>query len=512
MEFLIEIDAFNDATGQAVPLRYATKKYITGKNDVPAHTEYEERIQDAGNYERFMFGKGRTRGESDVGTGNIKLANANRALDFLLDLSFDGRPIRIYGIEDRLAPYSSRIQLFAGTMEQVTYESRSVTIRIRDRLALLRETLQTLRFKGTTISGSSTDAEGGKDLKDVLVPELFGSARGIEPVVADGFYYIFRVARRLDGVTSVRDYGVPLAGTQDYPTVAALKAATIAEGKYATCLAFGMVRTKLKPKSLTVDAYEGATLADRSAARIAQRMMPSTVSVNVADFDALHALNPAECYFYTGTNEIDRIAAALRVLQSIGAYLTVDRLGVVSTGRLELPTGQSDVVITEKIALKRDDAFNRAAPQDEGSGLQAKSITVKWGFNFTVYSQQDFDPNNVNITEPYRSFASQEWRQVVRESAANKANHPLAPELTFETCLCNEADAIAEADRLMAIYGARRDVFRVSVPSYLFPGLDIGDVITLAPNRFGMSGGVPARVIGLINTYKVGSIQIEAWR
>ncbi|WP_427023049.1 hypothetical protein ACP4J4_10430 [Aureimonas ureilytica] len=509
MIYLIEIDPFDKTAGQIVTLRYGSETFITEPTDTPGNVTFEQRVADPGNYARHLFRSGRTRGESDVGGGDIRLVNADRGLDGLLALAFDGRAIRIFGLEDAWSPWSSRTVLFAGTMEQVTFEKRGLTIRIRDRLAALRETIQTQRFKGTTTSGSSTEAEGNVDLKDVPVPELYGSCRTITPVVVDAFNNVFRVARRVDGITAVRDVGVALTFTQDYATLAALKAASLSAGQYATCRALGLVRTYLRPTSLTVDAFEGDTLAKRSAARIVQRMIPAAVPLSAAAFDALHAANPAECGFWTGTSETTVLSCATTVLASVGASLNVDRLGIVEVERLELPTG-SGTELSPAVVLDKDEAFERQAPDDDGDGVPAREITLKWGRSYTTYTQQDLA--NVNATEAFRSFAVQEFRQVVVPSAANATAHPQGPKLVFETCLVNEADAIAEANRLMATYGARRDIYRLQVSSAYAPTLDLGDVVTLRTPNFGLSAGAPARVLGLTQTYATNITEIECWR
>lgn len=510
MIYLIEMEPVVEATGEARVLRYGSAPFVTLPTDTPANTEFEERVADPGNYERFLFSRGRTRGESSVGGGDIVLVNADGELDDLLDLAFDGRRFTIWGLEDVDAPWSSRQTILVGTMEQATFPGRKVEIRIRDRLDFLREPIQTQRFKGTTTTGDSTEAEGNVDLKDVLVPELFGTARTIPPIVVDPFNRIFRVARRLDGITAAYDTGVLLTATQDYATLALLKAATLQAGQYATCLVFGLIRTQTTPGSLTVDAYEGATLADRSAARIVQRMMPGTIPLSAGDFDALHAANPAECGLWIGTNEVTILSVAMAVLNSVGGSLSIDRFGIVRVRRLELPSGSGAILIDETNILDRGEGFSRSAPSDDGQGVPSPSITLRWGRSNTVYSEQDL--KSVATTEAFRSFATQEWRVEEVKSEANEARHPKGPKLTFDTCFANRNDALAEANRLMAIYGARRDVFNVEVASDEVATLDLGDVVTLAPDRFGMADGVPARVTGIVSTYATNVTELELWR
>lgn len=512
MIYLLELDPVEPSTGQVVTLRYGSDGFTTKPNDAPANKWFEERIVDPGNYERFMFGRGRTRGESDVGGGDIQLNNGDGALDFMLGLAFDGRAFRLYVLASKEAPWASRQTILVGTMEQVELPARRVSIRIRDRLALLRETIQAQSYLGTTINGGLTIAEGNKDLKDVRKPLLFGSARNIPAVTVDQFDNVFQVsAAALTAVTAVRDTGVLLTATQDYPTLAALKTASLNAGRYATCLALGLVRTQARPNgTLTVDATEGVTAADRSAARIVQRMIGGIGVVSADDLTALHNANPAECGMWTGTSETTVLSAATTMLASVGGYLTVDRFGTYRVGRLVLPSGAGEVVLDETNILDRGEGLSRIAPNDEGDGVPARSVTVRWGRAYATFAEEDL--KNVASTDAFRSFATQEWRLAKVESAANKVLHPKGPELVFDSCFANEADAIAEATRLLAIYGSRRDIFSIQVAADEIPTIDLGDIVTLAPRRFGMTAGVPGLVTGLTPTFATNVTEIEVWR
>jgi hypothetical protein len=510
MIYLLELDAVDPATGSTVTLRYGSAGFMTEPGDTPGNAWFDPRIVDPGNYERFLFARGRTRGDSDVGGGDIQLLNPDGELDPLLDLAFDGQALRLYGLDDEDAPWSSRIPLLVGTMEQVEFPSRAVSIRLRDRLALLRETIQTQTYLGITTEGGRSDAEGNTDLKDVKKPMAFGATRAVAPVTVDQFDNVYQVASNaLSAIPSVRDTGVALTAAGDFATLAALKAATLTAGQFGTCLALGLVRTYLRPQgTLTVDAIEGATLADRSAARIVQRMIAGIGETSAADFDALHAANPAECGIWIGTGEVSILATASAVLASIGGYLTVDRLGVFRVGRLDLPSGAGEVVLDEDNILGRGEAFSRNATSDDGDGVPARSVTVRWGQAYTVFSEADL--KSVASDDPFRSFAKQEWRLAKIESAANKTLHPKGPELIFDTCLTDQAAAEAEAARLMGIYGTRRDLFTIAVASDEIPTVDLGDIVTAAPDRFGMAAGRPLRVIGLTATYATNVTEIEA--
>ncbi|KQQ81936.1 hypothetical protein [Aureimonas sp. Leaf324] len=510
MIYLVEFRPIDKATGETVVLRFGSHGYTTAPGDDPPNAQFVGRLQGPGQYDRFLFSRGRTRGESAVGAGEITIVNADGKLDWLLELAFDGRPFTLWGLPDRFSPWSTRQVLLAGSTEQAEFPGRLVSISILGRLVLLREAIQPLAYLGTTTSGGLSVAEGNVDLRDVKKPLLFGSARNIPALTVDQFDNVYQVSSNaLAAITAVRDSGVALTATQDYPTLAALKAAMMTGGQFATCLALGLVRTQVRPDgSLTVDAAEGAAVADRSAARLVRRMIGDLMPVAEEDFDLLHEANPAECGLWIAQGETTVLSAAMSVLNSVGGYLTDDRLGQIRVGRFDLAADGGEVTIGRSVILDQGQGFAREATQDDGAGVPARSVTVRYARAYTTLSDEDL--KDVAATDAYRSFAKEEWRQVKVESATNKVQHPKGPELVFDTSLTTEADARAEAERLLAIYGTRRDLFAVMVSSGKATTLDVGDAMTLRVDRFGMGEGRALRIVGLVQTFANNLTRIEA--
>ncbi len=140
--------------------------------------------------------------------------------------------------------------------------------------------------------------------------------------------------------------------------------------------------------------------------------------------------------------------------------------------------------------------------------MPTRSVTVRYAHAFTTLSDEDL--KNVAATDAFRSIAKEEWRQVKVESEANKVLHPKGPELVFDTCLTTEADARTEAERLLAIYGTRRDLFAFAVSSEKAATLDLNDQLTLRIDRFGMAEGRALRVVSLTQAYEKKQTLIEA--
>lgn len=514
MIYLIEIEA-HDGVGVTV-LRYGDTGYTTQPGDDPADTYFEPRIVQPGNYERSIFDQGRTSGEARVGAGEIVLANPDGELDALIGYAFDGHALRIFGLASADAPWASRTLLFRGTVEQAEFSWRRVTLRIRDRLAELREPIQTAFYAGTTVSGGMTEAEGRpEDLKDRPKPLLFGVARNVPAIQANIFDHIYQVSSdAFAAVLAVYDRGVALAATGDHATLAALLAASLTGGNYATCLALGVIRIGGSPVGeITVDVVEGATSGARTAGQIVRRIlikagMVEDVDFLASDIDALDGLNAAEVGIWLGTEETATLNVVTAVLDSIGAYIVPNRLGVFRIGRVDAATETPVATFDENMILDRGAGIERIATNDQGGGVPAHKVTIRYQRN---YATADANQLAGSATSQFIAFSEQQWRTATSEDPAVKARHLLAPELEFES-LIDDADAAGdEADRRLGLYSVRRDRMRAPLKSEYAAEVDLGDVITLMVPRFDMTDGKDFVVLGMEEDYERGLTVLEVW-
>lgn len=97
----------------------------------------------------------------------------------------------------------------------------------------------------TASYAGTTGAEGGADLKNRLKPLAIGWCQNVEPVLIDTVenVYQFSAYGAIEAVTNLYERGSDFgASVGDYASYAALVAAAIPAGRWATCLAAGMVR------------------------------------------------------------------------------------------------------------------------------------------------------------------------------------------------------------------------------------------------------------------------------
>lgn len=515
--YLVEIDAWNTSTDEVETFRFGSRPFTTRPVDSPPNAHYEDRLKLPGDYSRSLFSSGRTGGVADVGIGVIELVNADGGLDALESYAFDGRRLRIRSIERGEKVIARAVTVFDGTMEQVEFTWGKVSIRLRDRLAALDTPLQETLYTGTTTSGGLNEAEGGPDdLAGRPKPITYGAPLNVPAVESNSFEKIYDLGiDGLQSIAAVRDSGVPLTAGANYTTITALRSATVSSGTYATQLNAGRIRLGSIPAGqVTAYPVAGANAAARTAAQVARQMlidmgMVENTDFLAADVSALDALNDAVVGYWTGTDGTTGLEAIGRVLNSIGASISPDRLGVFRMQRFAEPAGDPLLTIVADDIIEISGGVERLATGDQGRGVSVWRVNYRYAPNYTVMSAGEL--NNVLTSAAFRTFASLDWRTVVAEDASVKTAHLLSPEMTVESYLVDASAAQAEADRLLALHSVARSRFRVPVKSVLVEGVDLGDEVRLEFPRFGLASGKNFRVIGIDENFRTTTTTLDLW-
>lgn len=143
-------------------------------------------------------------------------------------------------------------------------------------------------------------AEGGADLEGQVKPWVFGRALNVEPVFIDQIDNVFQVSGYgpVQAISAAYERGASFgASVGDFADYAALVAASIPAGRWATCLAQGLVRFGAPPAgviTLDVDGDNGGGFVRRTGA-ILQRIAAQrglTGSINATSLTALDSAVP----------------------------------------------------------------------------------------------------------------------------------------------------------------------------------------------------------------------------
>ncbi|MFM0628850.1 hypothetical protein [Paraburkholderia xenovorans] len=136
------------------------------------------------------------------------------------------------------------------------------------------------------------------------------------------------------------------------------------------------------------------------------------------------------------------------------------------------PTGSPvvtfDDVVLEQVNIKE-------------AGIPAYQVTINYAKNYTVQNQ----PAG-SVTVDRRTWISQASRSQIATLAAVQTAWPSATAQPFDTALINASDALAEANRRLALF-SRRMLLSVDLDLSQLGTLDLGSVVGFAYPRYGLS-------------------------
>jgi hypothetical protein len=258
--------------------------------------------------------------------------------------------------------------------------------------------------------------------------------------------------------------------------------------------------------TVTADVTQGTiwTVGQLFNAILLKAGVPSA-SISASDIAALDA---AVSYQVGVFAPYDRDRSAIDMLDelcaSVGAWYGADASGMFRIGRIVLPTGAEVGTLTRTDIIK----IERIASRDPGVGVPAWRVKVAYEKIHTV--QVDLA---ASVPAGRKQFTASEYRRAQASDANVKTANLLSPELEFKTVLVNKTDAGNEAERLLAIYKQRRDVYQVTirVDATLAAALDLGKIVQLQIERFGMSAGKKFLIIGITTNMRGYQYELTLW-
>lgn len=487
-------------------LRVASSAYTTKQTDTPRVVQYDDRVLSSGFVERHMFGNGRTLGRGEMAAGDFVMSNKDGRLDYLEDAAFDAQLFEVLWVADKNTAYADAVLLASLRTERALLNWDTMSLVLRDAMLELDIPASQNTFLGTNSVGA--DVEGTPDdIQGRIKPFVYGIARGVEPVLAntssliavfnfdvDGnpaaVNSISNVKLNYNGAALTLDTAVGTGG--DTASLSALAAATIASGKYATCLAKGAIRFNnlAAGNIITADVTEGANSAARTVAQVVKRLIKERAGKLDAYFDsasitALDTAQNAEFGIYVST---DRSVAdcMYELLEGAGAYAVHNEQGVLEFGRLEDPSGLTLDKLWPKqdIIVQNVGTLEQVEIGDAGNGIPVWKCITNAQKIYRVFSDNEF-AGAVAIAD--REYAKQQYRRVVDDNIAVLAINPLAPTLEIKSLMDDLADAATENARQFALRNVPRRIWNITVESETL--YKLGAVMAVDTARFGLNTG-----------------------
>lgn len=510
-EYLVEATLGIDATGAASTVYFSTHGRTTGPFDSPANTWYEPRIIQPGTIQLDLYNAGTTRGRSRYSFGAIVLANADGGLDAMLDYGYAGRSITVL-MGEVGEPRSSFVTVFTGTMDQPSFEWQRLTLRVRDLQYVIEQAKLQSTIYGGTNSGSPLAGIDGtaSDIKGKSSPIVYGKVSNIAGYCVNTDKYVFQVSDvALSAVDAVYDAGKTLTAGSTYSSQSDMETNAPSAGGYRVWLAGGCIRLGTKPGgTITADVTQGSSSAQRTAAQllktVALRAGLASGSISATDVTALDTLTSAECGVYIDGGE-QTLSVMDRIANSVGAWFGFDLSGVLRMGRITAPAGTPAITLDGTNIV----AIDRVASSDQGGGVPAWRVTLNYWPALTRQSS-GLDASLATARKEYLETGS---RAAVASDSTVLLKHPGAAALVFDTVMTTEADALAEASRLLALYKVRRDRLRVTIVAtpVIASSLVLGSIVQVTLPRFDLTSGKSFVLTGMTSDFSRNSVVLDLW-
>lgn len=186
-------------------------------------------------------------------------------------------------------------QIFAGKVQ--SWDRRAQVLTLTADVAFDDKDILTATYAG------SGGAEGGADIKGRVKPLCIGWPLNVEPVLINAVdnVYQFSAYGAIEAVTALYERGSNFgASVGDYASYAALVGASIPNGRWATCLAEGMIRLGAPAAGVITGDIKGiksgATTPRLTGAIISKLAEVAGVSTSVIETASLTALDTAVPY------------------------------------------------------------------------------------------------------------------------------------------------------------------------------------------------------------------------
>lgn len=491
-----------DYRGGEVAVYLSDRGFATRPDETPANRNFPARLDSPYALDIALFAGADPLGRVDTGFGAITIVNGSDGdFDDLAGYSWAGREVAVRAGGDGFR-FRDFATVFRGSCSGARWDEHEISLDVRPRHDVLDRPLARGSYGG--VGG----VDGGTDLAGRPKPLAFGRCRQVAPVNVDWGTQLWQVHDGAAGaIDAVRDRGVALAAGGDYADAAALLAAAVPAGHYATCLAAGLFRlgsTPAGPVTADVvgDPAVGARAPDILRHLVQARLGPGLdLADDDLDLGALARVDAARPWT-VGLWVPDEATAGdlcTRLARSIGGWVGVTRAGRLTMGVLARPE-RVDRVLTASLV---DDAgiasTDRLAP--------AWRVRVGYRRMRQVLGDGDLA---AGVAAADRAAFRQEYRWAEAVDDVVRGTHRDARSIEIATELDEAGDAQDLAAVLLDLFG--RAVCRYSVPLRDQPfRYWLGDGVRLRLDRFGLEGGADFLVVGVSENARGGINTLELW-
>lgn len=221
--------------------------------------------------------------------------------------------------------------------------------------------------------------------------------------------------------------------------------------------------------------------------------------ISTGSLDELDTKNDAICYSVVDDDR-NALEEMQTILNSIGGRLLPNRNDLYEVTRLEAPTS-SPLLTFDIDSQVIADTIQRL----EGSP-PVHQVSLLWGR--VHHTQQESDLAGA-VTAERRAYLGQEIRTSLQEDSSILTKHLDARVISFETRLAYQADADAEATRVLNLMKVERDEYSVTLPLSEAWAAQVGGSITLVHPRLGLASGKDFVVLTRSDEYVKETVTLD---
>jgi hypothetical protein len=394
--------------------------------------------------------------------------------------------------------YATLLPAFAGVATPWDLTDTDLVVPLRDNTYFIEEPLQTNIYGGT----------GTYDGTAVLTGKPKPKARGgtssfpipnVSPILLDPAKLIYQYTDGPGTVVAAYE-GAAVVWTYS-GDVADLYVGSAAAGTYRTNNARGLFQLGSQPqRTVTIDCTgafpsAGAISNCSQLARyiLTEDLVVPTAAVNIASFTVAPGTDPANAIggvWWGSDSNVDGPTALNQIVESFGGVIMPSRAGLLTLFLLRSLPGTA-------VAVAAFDMSNCVSllPQPLPASVQPPTwrVRVAYDANYTVMSSG---------VSPSATVARQQFVAGVGPSAAVVQSTIQATWLRpndlgpLPSILQQQSDALAVAGIISAIWGQRRRLYALAVPTVTALARDIGDVVQLTWPMDDLRGGRLGQIVG----------------
>lgn len=479
---LVDVKNYDDSVSPAVEQTeyFSLHGFTTEPADSPANTHYEQRITGQPSFTRSMD-EAKIGGRTFIANGFIEFQNDDGGLDRWLDLAWDGRDI-IIRLGDPAWSFSDYVVVLTGKIDRLIVESDKIMmLAIRDRQADLDVPANTNHID---------ENEGSTNKKPI--PLCFGNCSNIAPVLLDDLTHKYQVHDGTVEDVCVQLYvnGVSSAISVTKDNAAGTFTLNSDPGGKVTCDAKG--------------AKPAGTWLEKPGAIIRELVSGVGPLADPADLDTASFTDfDTDLPYQMGLFVRDR-ANLLDVLDSIlpmGWWYGFDKDGKFELGVVKDPAGLTSELDVSNIETQDSITLLLDEPP-------AWRVRINRERNWTVQTLG----NDATVTEARQVFLENKWRVSEYSDSSVQTKHLEARDPdAMDSMISLNAGGALEAERVHDLISVQR--FRYEVMCHVSPyQLEIGSVVTLYDDRYGLESGVKCLVTAITQFYVDNRVQLELWR